>query len=69
MLYEDVSNELRSFNDNDYYGYIKLNAKSLYEIMPLADLTKSQALKNLFLEQWEKYLEKKILNRVMQKNI
>ena len=51
MLYEDVSNELRSFNDNDYYGYIKLNAKSLYEIMPLADLTKSQALKNLFLEQ------------------
>jgi len=51
MLFDDVSNELRSFNDNDYYGYIKLNSEALYDIMPLADLTKSQALKNLFLEQ------------------
>ena len=51
MLYEDVSTELRSFNDNDYYGYIKLNSEALYDIMPLADLTKSQALKSLFLEQ------------------
>ena len=51
ILYEDVSNELRAFNNREYYDYIKSNAKALYEIMPLEDLTKSQALKNLFLEQ------------------
>ncbi len=51
MLFEDVSNELRAYSSPDYNGYIKLNAEALYDIMPLADLTKSQALKNLFLEQ------------------
>jgi len=51
MLFEDVSNELRAYSSPDYNGYIKLNAEALYDIMPLADLTKSQALKNLFLDQ------------------
>ena len=51
MLFEDVSNELRAYSSPDYNGYIKLNAEALYDIMPLGDLTKSQALKNLFLEQ------------------
>jgi hypothetical protein len=51
MLFDDVSNELRAYSSPDYNGYIKLNAEALYDIMPLADLTKSQALKNLFLDQ------------------
>ena len=51
MLFDDVSNELRAYSSPDYNGYIKLNAEALYDIMPLADLTKSQALKNLFLNQ------------------
>ena len=51
MLFEDVSNELRAYSPTDYFGYIDLNAEALYDIMPLADLTKSQALKDLFLEQ------------------
>ena len=51
MLFEDVSNELRAYSPTDYFGYIDLNAEALYDILPLADLTKSQALKDLFLEQ------------------
>lgn len=51
MLFDDVSNELRAYSPADYNGYIKLNAEALYDIMPLADLTKSQALKSLFLDQ------------------
>ena len=51
MLYEDVATELRSFNNNDFFGYIESNAENLYNLLPLQDLTKSQALKDLFLEQ------------------
>jgi hypothetical protein len=48
MLFDDVSNELRAYSSPDYNGYIKLNAEALYDIMPLADLTKSQAKKFIF---------------------